>query len=178
MIFSTALAVSDFKITRMKFSTKILFEILGVFSVVLSLLFLTYEIRQSNRIAIASAEIEVMNNAASFNELRITDGGLRDALTKASSIEGTRTLTADEELIVRGYATRFFNLALAKEAAYQNGVLSEESLNRSFEDISMLVQSPGLRTPFRALVDRYSATSTDNLIIRFTAEALQEYASD
>jgi len=160
----------------MKLETKQLIEMLGVVAVVLSLIFVAYEIRQSNRIALATAEMEVLNNASALNELRITDDELRSLILKIREGNGSYNPDSNETEMMNAYITRFMNLVLSKEAAYRNGVLSEDSLNRSLDDIRRLTTPVGMRPFFQYFIDSYPSDS-ENLVISFLDGVLQEYES-
>ena len=68
----------------MNLTTKQSLEILGVLSVVLSLLFVAFEIRQTNQIAMVATEIEIRNNFSELNEAMFSDPDLSVLLEKCA----------------------------------------------------------------------------------------------
>ena len=108
-------------------------ELVGIVAVVLSLLLVAYEVRQSNRIAQATTTYEIGRDVNLFNELGYSDPEfaellvkLRDPEFKPSAIEGMR---------VRLLANRFVNLWAIQEKAYQNGLLSDAQFTMTQTDV-------------------------------------------
>jgi hypothetical protein len=156
----------------MKIEIKQIVEVIGVSSIVISLLFLAYQTNQSNRIAIATAEIEINSIYAGVNEIWIESQPLRDAYYKASSNGGVSDLSPEERQLLTRYVLRYTNAFSSREAAYRNGVLSTESFNRVFNDIDALVADPVFGDSFRIIVDRYTASETNPLIV-YIRESLE-----
>ena len=71
-------------------------EIVGIMTVVLSLLFVAYEIRQSNAIAIGTTSYELSRNWMSSNELIITNPELRSLVVKLTDKDYVLTIDPNE----------------------------------------------------------------------------------
>ena len=148
----------------MKFESKQIVEIIGVSSIVISLAFLAYQTSQSNRIAIATAEIEINTIYAGRNEVWISNQPLRSAYYKAIEDGGIDDLSADEDGLLFRYVVISFNAFFSREAAFRNGVLSEESFNKVFNDLDAMLASPAYRELLRKFVGRYPAAHENPLI--------------
>ena len=149
----------------MKIEIKQIVETIGVSSIVISLLILAYQTNQSNRIAIATAEIEINSIYTGINEIWIENKPLRDAYYKANLDGGVSDLSREERDLLNRYIFRFVNAWWSREAAFRNGVLSAESFNRVFNDIDALIADPAYRDSFRILADRYTASEENPLIV-------------
>lgn len=108
-------------------------EIVGIVAVVLSLLLVAYEVRQSNRIAQATTTYEIGRDVNQFNELGYSDPKfaallleLRDPDFKPTNIESMQ---------VRLLANRFLNLWTIQEKAHQNGLLSDQQFVMTQADV-------------------------------------------
>ena len=84
--------------------------------VIVGILFLAVEIRQSNRIAIASTEIDVRNSFASSNRSLYSDSDFAELIVKISDVDAQ--LTPAEEWRVYQYVLEGVNTWLAIETAY------------------------------------------------------------
>ena len=122
-------------------------EIVGVVSIVASLLLVAWEIRQSNRIA--GAEV-VLNLAGQFDEIhgeRATSPEVAKLYPKLSAPE-SHLVTATERSQMEGLAWRYVNSYVAAQVAYDNGIMSREHFERYLSDAEALVDAyPGLH-PF------------------------------
>jgi len=129
-------------------------EIVGVISVALSLLFVAYQIQQTNQIAIVSAEIEIRNNYSDLNEAMFSDRELAALIERSS--DPTFRPKVGELTQLRSFAFRFMNIWLASEIAFKNGMLPESSYQIVLNDIKYLLENaPYLQTQFREILDNY-----------------------
>jgi len=129
-------------------------EIAGVISVVLSLLFVAFQIQQTNQIAIVTAEIETRNNYSSLNEAMFSNNELGSLIERASDPEFQPAIGEDTQL--RSLAFRFMNIWLASEIAFRNGMLPQSSYQIVLDDIRyMLKTEPYMRRYFRLILDNY-----------------------
>ena len=108
-------------------------ELVGILAVVLSLLLVAYEVRQSNRIAHATTTYEISRDVNQFNELGYSDPEfaallirLGDPEFKPSNVEAMRA---------RLLAHRFVNLWTVQEEAHRNGLLSDEQFAMTKADV-------------------------------------------
>jgi len=108
-------------------------SLLANVGVIAGIIFLAVEIQQSNRIAIASAEIDVRNGLAAGNRDNYLDSDFAELMMKVgdSSVE----LTAADEWRVYHYLIEGLNVWLAIETAHSNGMLPPETYGIIEDDI-------------------------------------------
>jgi hypothetical protein len=130
-------------------------EIIGVISIVASLLLVAWEVRQANRIA--SAQIE-MQLAQGFNEMNMSRAMTPDfaRLFPKLNSPGNHLVTATEESQLQGLAWHFTNLYYSAQIAHDNGLLDAQRLDKYRLDLEQtLDRFPGLREPFRQIYDSF-----------------------
>jgi hypothetical protein len=123
-------------------------EIVGVISIVASLLLVAWEIRQSNRIAAAEIEMQL---AQGFNEMNIGRATMPDfaRLYPKMSAPESHLVTATEESQLRGLAWHYVNLYYAAQIAHDNGLLGPRRLDTYRLDLQQtLDRFPGLHPEF------------------------------
>ena len=129
-------------------------QVIGIFAIILSLMFVAYQIQQTNQIAIVSTEIEIRNNYAELNETMYSDRELSVLIEKAA--DPNYQPLPGEYTQLRSLAFRFMNIWLASEIAYKNDMLPEVSFHIVLDDIGFLLQTmPYLKQLFRELLDNY-----------------------
>ena len=111
----------------MKIENKRLFETAGVISVVLSLLFVAYQIQQANRIALAEAEADLRSSVRELNLTIAESSELSRIAVKAR--DNPSDLTPVEEYQLRYMASSHFSILTQANQAFENGLLSTYSLN-------------------------------------------------
>ena len=136
-------------------------EIVGVVSIVGSLLLLAMEVRQSNLIAATEIELQVANM---FNIDNIERASNPDYAKLYAKIEdpGSHLITATEQQQIRGLAWFFVNNYAYVQAAYNNGLLSSETYE-------------GLRADFDSIVERHPGLTADFLYIREHSPWIADY---
>ena len=123
-------------------------EIIGVISIVASLLLVAWEVRQSNRIATAQIEMQL---AHGFNELSMSRATTPDfaRLFPKMNSPGNHLVTATEESQVQGLAWHFANLYYSAQIAHDNGLLNAQRLEMYRLDLAQTLERfPGLHAPF------------------------------
>ncbi|MEQ9021823.1 MAG: hypothetical protein RLN82_03575, partial [Pseudomonadales bacterium] len=126
-----------------------IFEFIGITAVVLSLLFVAYQIQQTNVIAQTTTEYEIRNNFASNNEFVMATPELRGVLLKSSSSDAE--YSADEMLLMTLFSNRLSNIWQATLLAYQNGMVSEETYDMLLYDIQSHIRiRPGMHRHWRS----------------------------
>ena len=127
----------------MKIDQTRLFEFVGILAVVLSLMFLAWELNQSNRIAIASAETELRG---ANRDLRMQIAGNSELASLINKLKQVNPeLSPVEETQVLNYARAEYNIYGAANQAYLNGVLTERSLSLFRTNlVALLNEKPGL----------------------------------
>lgn len=116
-----------------------LIEIAGAISVVLSLLFVAFQINQTNQIARITTELETRSIFAELNADLQTNSEFASLLAKSQ--EPSFAPTPGERFQLSGWAYRYMNVWIASETAYDNGLLPETSYQVVLEDIRQLLQA-------------------------------------
>jgi len=122
-----------------------LLEIVGVVSIVASLLLLAAEIRQSNNIAVAQTALQI---ASAYNEMhlaRATNPEFAKLFPKLTAPEAHLT-TATEASQIRGIALHYFSVLWAVESAFENGLISRETRDEYVAGLAHTIKTwPGIR---------------------------------
>ena len=125
-------------------------ELVGLVAVVLSLLLVAFEMRQSNRIAQATTTYEIGRDVNSFNELGYSSGEFAElllGLTKRD-FEPTEIQALQSSLL----AHRFINIWTIQEKAYRNGLLTEQQFEATKNDVLTVMNAfPGLRHNWKSV---------------------------
>ena len=138
-------------------------EAVGVVSVVISLLIVAYEIRQTNKIAIVTAEIELRNNYSELNEFMATDHELAELLVRIADAE--YQTSAAEHLRVRRFCFRNLNIWIASEIAFDNDMLPPSSFQIVLDDISHILRTaPYMHHYFMEILDNYPGWSKTKVV--------------
>jgi hypothetical protein len=145
--------------------------LLANIGVLAGILFLAIEIQLSNRIAIASMEIEMTNHFASINESVYTNPVVAALVMKASSPDAD--LTPAEEEMLTSYCYRFHNVWSALEIADSKGLLPPDSFGVIEPTLrSILRRFPRTEPIFREMLDELPSLNERrvNQIIRKVLE--------
>ena len=124
--------------------TRATIELIGLVAVVLSLLLVAYEVRQSNRIAQATTTYEIGRDVNSFNELGYSSAEFAELLVGLTkeNFEPTEIQALQSRLL----AHRFINIWTIQEKAYRNGLLTDEQFEATMNDVLTVMNAfPGLR---------------------------------
>jgi len=146
--------------------TKLL-ELAGAMTLIVSLIFIGYEIRLANRIALVETEWEIFNSYAAYNEMAI----------QQPELFAERPLSEYTETEIVGKRTQFFrtlNIWLAAETAYSNGMISEATYLITLADAQALMatqKESGTIVLWQSILDRYPFLS-DKEIIKIIAKEL------
>jgi hypothetical protein len=148
-------------------------EIVGVISVVLSLLFVAYQIQRTNQIAIVTTEIETRNSFSSLNEAMYGNKDLAILIEKAQDPEFQPE--PGELTQLRSLGFRFMNIWLASEVAFKNKMLPETSYSVVLNDIGYVIEAvPYMRQMFKLIIDNYPGWR-DTEIARTIKAELEKY---
>lgn len=102
-------------------------ELIGLVTVVLSVLLLGFEIRQNTEVANAQAMAELNATANDLLSAEAEDGSLAAVLEKGDSDLGS--LSAVEARRYRSHVYAFINTADAAHGFYQRGILDEDDFS-------------------------------------------------
>lgn len=137
-------------------STSILriIELVGIVTVILSLVFVGYEINQANRIAMVDSEQAIWENFSSINEVIMSDTEYAELMYKMTNKDAEFNSSELEK--VRAFLRRLTNAWSAAENSYNNGMLTEQTYQLLYDDVrNLLITYPGSRTAWRELLDLY-----------------------
>lgn len=119
-------------------------EIVGVISIVAALLLVAWEIRQSNRIAVAEIEMRLGDEFDELHLQRATKPDFAKLYPKMNS-PGKHLVTATEESQIQGLAEHLVNLYYSAQVAHDNGLLDAQGLESYRQDLAQTLERlPGL----------------------------------
>ena len=131
------------------------FELIGLAAVVLSLLFVAYEVNQSNRIAKGTTSYELSRNWMEINRFIITEPRILDLRVKWQDKDFLPENEVEIE-VSKAFARMLVNLWTTIEEAHENGLASDGYLQIAKDDVkSMLNDRPGLVPIFESLLSSY-----------------------
>jgi len=126
--------------------------------VIAGIIFLAFEIQQSNRIAIATNEIAIRDSYGSINELIAGNPEIAEILSKSRDADAE--LTGPEQEMADAFIARMFNIWMASERAFDQGMTSRALLDIAIDDIGWTYDTyPALRGKLRGHTSTYSANS-------------------
>jgi hypothetical protein len=130
--------------------------------VIAGIVFLALELRQANRIAIASTEINIRSNLSALNESVYGDESLSRLLAKAS--EADALFTPEEVVRLESFVRRLLNIYLALETAHFSGLAPKMTYESIEGDIrGSLSTWPALRPMFRHIADLYPSHDSSHV---------------
>lgn len=122
--------------------------------VIAGIVFLALELRQANRIAVASTEINIRSNLSAINESVYGNESLSRLLAKAT--EADARLTSEEVIRLESFVRRLLNAYLALETAHFSGLAPKMTYESIESDIRGTLSTwPALRPLFRQIADLY-----------------------
>lgn len=136
-----------------------LFEAIGLSAIVISLIFVAYQINQSNRIARGTTSYELSRNWMEMNKFYLTNPEMLVLRVKfenkdfvpESDIELQRSMA---------YARMLINMWTALEEAHENGIASDEYYKIAQNDVkSMIRHRPGILPIFGIVLANYDKLS-------------------
>jgi hypothetical protein len=130
--------------------------------VIAGIVFLALELRQANRIAVASTEISIRSNLSALNESIYGSEGLSRLLAKASDADAD--LAPEEVIRMESFVRRLLNAYLALETAHFSGLAPKMTYESIENDIRGILSSwPALRPIFRQIADLYPAQESSSV---------------
>ena len=131
-------------------------EIVGIVSIVGSLLLLAMEVRQSNRIASTELEVQLIGLFNENNMERAFNAEYAKLVAKLQNPDA-HLITATEQQQMRGLAWHYVNTFYVAQTAHNNGLLTESQLADYAEDLqSIIEQYPALVPHFLAILESRS----------------------
>ncbi len=145
--------------------------LLANIGVLIGIIFLAVEVRQSNRIAIAATEISVRDQFRTNNEVVLANDAVAALLVKAADIDAEFSAVETEKLYAYLYA--HMNIWMSIEIAYEYGMLPRTTFEVSLADISGVLRGyPALRPLARDTMSAYPSYR-DSHIYAAMREALE-----
>ena len=142
------------------------------FGVIAGIVFLSYEIRQSNLVAIASNDIALRESFASQNESIYGDPRMAELLFKAR--DPNAQFNDVESEMLGFYIGRLFNTWGAIERAHRTGLTSSEALDAAIDDVRWTVETyPALSYFIEDMVKSYPA-QIDSVIYQKAGELVED----
>jgi hypothetical protein len=137
-------------------------EMVGAIGVIVSLLYVAAQIKQSNRLIQSDAGYAAVAESNRFLELTITEAAVADLLVKLGS---DTAITPKEEIRADAMAERLINNWWLAENSFRKGVIDEEGYQAVVEDAARCVKSnPQLLRHFRHVLSFYSLAAEMNVM--------------
>jgi hypothetical protein len=136
-------------------------EALGAIAVLVTLMYLATQIRQTNRISLFNSSKELIGAYDEINRLVATDSSVRDVLLKQEP------LSENEEKQLYAISIMYGNVWVAAETALRNGQIQENLYRVIAGDVtSQLDQWPAIRAPLNLWLDRSPELEESHDILR------------
>ena len=139
--------------------------------VLVGIIFLTYEIQQSNRIATSTTEIELRNQMGVINSAIYSDKELAEiedqvwlGKTDFSTLETTRYSI---------WLVQLVNLWISIEVAYENGIAPERTYGVMFDSMNLYLAQPFAQDRLRVILTEFSSLS-DTVVFQHIDEQLSK----
>ena len=143
--------------------------------VIAGLLFLAYEIQQSNRIATATTEIELRNRWDMINHAIYTDPNVAELLVKAAQLDVEWSPT--EQTRIAAILRNFGNIWLSVEVACSNALVPPATCDNIDDDIRDILRAmPGTWQVWRELNESRPSVQ-ETRVGRTIGEFLEEVES-
>jgi hypothetical protein len=138
-----------------------LLEIVGVVGIVAAMILVASELRESNRIAVAQAEMQIEmqinEHRNMINIARTADANVAKLFPKLEAPEA-HLITATETSQIRGIALHGINNLWSVHSAFEHGLISREVRDGYVVEFAYTMQAwPGIRPHY---VDIYNNLST------------------
>jgi hypothetical protein len=145
------------------------------FAVLAGILFLAFEIQQSNRIAITNTEIALRSGYSTLNSVLIENPDFAQIFVNAGSEDNN--LSAADQLRLRSWLVQLVNQWVAIETAHGNGMAPESTYEVIFDDQRSIIDGmPGIRPILRNILIDYKALSATHTF-RSADKILREHSS-
>jgi hypothetical protein len=129
-------------------------ETLGALAVLVTLIYLASQIRQSNNLARFTATKEILNQFNHLNEMVATDSELRKVLAK------TGDLSADEREQIYNFAMMFCAVWMSVQTAHDHQQLADAFYEAGAEDVKVeIARWPNFRQGVEQWLANYPRTA-------------------
>jgi hypothetical protein len=152
-----------------------IFTIFANLGVLAGIIFVAYEIRQSNQIAKGTTSYELSRNLMGINELYMTNPDVLDLVIELSDEDFAPKDERQREQ-AEAYARRILNNWIAVEDARDNGIVSEAFYSMVSEDVKAVIgKRPGIVSIYTTVASQYNLL--DYELLEPIIEAIQERRS-
>ena len=124
-------------------SIKSSIETFGVVAIIVSLLFLGYELKRANDIAEAEATSTVYRAGNEYLLTYMVDQNLRHAFHKALE-DGSESLTVDEQRIFNAVLTYTYNIHVMAWNFLQKGLMSDADMATLYFELCLMNKYPAI----------------------------------
>ena len=125
-----------------------LVEIVGVVGIVASLILVASELRESNRIAAAQAELQINEQYNLSNIARVSNPDVAKLFPKLEAPEAHLT-TATDASQIRAIAWQRINILRSVHSAFENGLISRKVRDAHIADFAYTIEKwPGIRSHY------------------------------
>ena len=143
--------------------------LLANLGVLIGIVFLVVEVRQSNRIAVATTEISVRDQYRSHNELVLANDAIAELLVKAADADGEFSEVETEKLYALLYG--YINTWKSIEIAYENGMLPRTTFEVVLEDVRLILNEyPAIRPVARNWIASYQSEADSKIYVAIRDE--------
>ncbi len=108
-------------------------EVAGIVALLASLVILAMEINQSNKIAIASVQYDILSDFNEYHRQVLADPEVAEFISKFEYADDT-ALSPAEKVRAHAFVTIFINLWYAIQTAHDNGQLTDDDFRAYLED--------------------------------------------
>ena len=130
-------------------------EIVGSIAVVVSLLYLTTQVKQANRQSASDAGFAFLSELNRLNDFVFTDPEGASIVVKLKS---DAELTAEEQVKVEAFTDRAINTWYSAEVSYRKGIFDQDLFDDVLDDVKRYLRMyPGLRKYLLAELNQYTA---------------------
>ncbi|MDX1507704.1 MAG: hypothetical protein R3358_05455 [Woeseiaceae bacterium] len=130
-------------------------EIVGVVSIVASVLLLAMEVRQANQIAGSELELNLQQGFMQMNHERASNPAFAQLFAKTAR-PTDHLITATEREQMRGLAWHYVNICVAAQSAFDNDLLSDSQFKAYADGLQWTIDNhPGLHPHFVAIYESF-----------------------
>lgn len=144
--------------------------LLANLGVLAGILFLSIELQQANRIATATAEIEIRNSYGDLNSGIYADEALAELLIRGQ--DDTAEYDAVEDIRHYQWIIQLVNIWLSIEIAYENGIAPLETYNVIFDDMNLTLGVPYSRKQLRLIHSQYPSLAETEVFTHINEQLL------
>jgi hypothetical protein len=136
-----------------------LVEVVGIVGIVAAMILVASELRDSNRIAITQAEMQIEmqinEQRDKLNLARVADPNVAKLFAKMEAPEA-HLITATEASQIRGIAWHVINNLWSVHSAYENGLIGRDVRDSYIVDFAHSMETwPGIRPHYVAIYESY-----------------------